>query len=191
MELDEIKEQVKSLGRNEYVKEYSYKYYYKDTLGNLILDNKLNDTYKTSRKSYERFTQEVTRDITHNGEVALRKAKVKDSDGKLKNVIYIEETKTEIQDKDRQLKLDFIEAQVYNEFCKVFNTDNPTKEDLVKKIRELDSFETKVYQNNRIEWYIEAMQELGILAEDSEYTVDEVIPILLDIGSLKLEETNE
>ena len=188
MELDEIKEQVKSLGRNEYVKEYSYRYYYKDTLGNLILDNKLNDTYKTSRKSYERFTQEVTRDITHSGEVALRKAKVKDSEGKLTSIIYIEETKKEVQDKDRQLKLDLIEANVYDKFCKVFNIDSPTKEDLVKKIRELDSFETKVYQNNRIEWYIERLEERDMFCGDE---LEDTTALLLGIGNLKLEETNE
>lgn len=187
MKLYEVKEQLKSIGSDNYSDNLNYMYFYTHENGDLIYDTLRNIKYGNSRKGYEQFKQQETNDIAHSGEVSLRAYKRTDSNGDIVEVGYVEETKTKVLDIDRQKKLDELEASIWIYFCEVFNIDNPIKENLVKNIIvEILYFETNS-QIERIKWYITHIEDKLIFSGEE---LDNITQIFEDIGNLKLEGVN-
>lgn len=187
MKLYEVKEQLKNISSDNYSDNLNYRYFYTHQNGDLIYDTLRNIKYGNTRKGYEQFKQQETNDIAHSGEVSLRAYKRRDSNGDIIEAGYVEETKTKILDRDRQKKLDELEASIRIYFCEVFNIDNPIKENLAKKIREIDSCETVVFQSIRINWYISSIEDRLNFSGDE---LEDTTQLLLDIGNLKLEGLN-
>lgn len=180
MEVYNWRKRLETLKNGSIIKDYVYKYY-DITSDGCLVPNHNNETYGMTREGYEKFKKEGGYNVGHSGITSLRELH---RDGEL--IGFIAEKRLETRNVNTEMNLLELLCEVEEEFCKVFNIDNPVKRGLVEKIMLGDDFYTKYNNKSKIEFMLNNIEEVSNFSGEE---LDTITSLIVDIGNLQLRDS--